>query len=105
VAPAYVYFASDDATYTTGEVLGITGGKPVSWAGRSTAKPSPAPSRPARPRPARPRPCAAPLSAAPDSGAPAQRCPAKPGPAKPGSVNRAGLADRASRSTGQPWSA
>ena len=30
VAPAYVYFASDDATYTTGEVLGITGGKPVS---------------------------------------------------------------------------
>src|SRR5690242_18153270 len=33
VAPAYVYFASDDATYTTGEVLGITGGKPVSWAG------------------------------------------------------------------------
>ncbi|MFI5891276.1 SDR family oxidoreductase [Actinoplanes sp. NPDC051513] len=30
VAPAYVYFASDDASYTTGEVLGITGGKPVS---------------------------------------------------------------------------
>jgi NAD(P)-dependent dehydrogenase (short-subunit alcohol dehydrogenase family) len=30
VAPAYVYFASDDATYTTGEVLGVTGGKPVS---------------------------------------------------------------------------
>ncbi|WP_433301804.1 SDR family oxidoreductase [Actinoplanes sp. CA-030573] len=30
VAPAYVYFASDDASYTTGEVLGVTGGKPVS---------------------------------------------------------------------------
>jgi NAD(P)-dependent dehydrogenase (short-subunit alcohol dehydrogenase family) len=30
LAPAYVYFASDDASYTTGEVLGITGGKPVS---------------------------------------------------------------------------
>jgi NAD(P)-dependent dehydrogenase (short-subunit alcohol dehydrogenase family) len=28
VAPAYVYFASDDASYTTGEVLGDTGGKP-----------------------------------------------------------------------------
>jgi len=30
VAPAYVYFASDEASYTTGEVLGVTGGKPVS---------------------------------------------------------------------------
>ncbi|GIF18856.1 NAD(P)-dependent dehydrogenase (short-subunit alcohol dehydrogenase family) [Actinoplanes tereljensis] len=30
LAPAYVYFASDDSSYTTGEVLGITGGKPVS---------------------------------------------------------------------------
>jgi NAD(P)-dependent dehydrogenase (short-subunit alcohol dehydrogenase family) len=27
LAPAYVYFASDDASYTTGEVLGVTGGK------------------------------------------------------------------------------
>jgi NAD(P)-dependent dehydrogenase (short-subunit alcohol dehydrogenase family) len=30
VAPAYVYFASQESSYTTGEVLGITGGKPVS---------------------------------------------------------------------------
>ena len=30
LAAAYVYFASDDAGYTTGEVLGVTGGKPVS---------------------------------------------------------------------------
>nr|WP_229073149.1 SDR family oxidoreductase [Actinoplanes sp. DH11] len=30
LAAAYVYFASQDASYTTGEVLGITGGKPVS---------------------------------------------------------------------------
>ena len=30
LAPAYVYFASNDSSYTTGEVLGITGGKPVS---------------------------------------------------------------------------
>ena len=30
LAPAYVYFASDESSYTTGEVLGITGGKPVS---------------------------------------------------------------------------
>nr|WP_197538071.1 SDR family oxidoreductase [Actinoplanes missouriensis] len=30
LAPAYVYFASSDSSYTTGEVLGITGGKPVS---------------------------------------------------------------------------
>jgi NAD(P)-dependent dehydrogenase (short-subunit alcohol dehydrogenase family) len=30
LAPAYVYFASDDSSYTTGEVLGVTGGMPVS---------------------------------------------------------------------------
>jgi len=30
VAPAYVYFASDESSYTTGEVFGVTGGKPVS---------------------------------------------------------------------------
>jgi NAD(P)-dependent dehydrogenase (short-subunit alcohol dehydrogenase family) len=30
LAAAYVYFASQDSSYTTGEVLGITGGKPVS---------------------------------------------------------------------------
>jgi NAD(P)-dependent dehydrogenase (short-subunit alcohol dehydrogenase family) len=30
VAPAYVYFAAEDSSYTTGEVLGVTGGKPVS---------------------------------------------------------------------------
>ncbi|WP_067497084.1 glucose 1-dehydrogenase [Actinoplanes sp. TFC3] len=30
LAPAYVYFASQESSYTTGEVLGITGGKPVS---------------------------------------------------------------------------
>jgi NAD(P)-dependent dehydrogenase (short-subunit alcohol dehydrogenase family) len=30
LAPAYVYFASAESSYTTGEVLGITGGKPVS---------------------------------------------------------------------------
>jgi NAD(P)-dependent dehydrogenase (short-subunit alcohol dehydrogenase family) len=30
LAAAYVYFASRDSSYTTGEVLGITGGKPVS---------------------------------------------------------------------------
>jgi NAD(P)-dependent dehydrogenase (short-subunit alcohol dehydrogenase family) len=30
VAPAYVYFAGAESSYTTGEVLGITGGKPVS---------------------------------------------------------------------------
>lgn len=30
LAAAYVYFASHDSSYTTGEVLGITGGKPVS---------------------------------------------------------------------------
>ncbi|WP_328466279.1 SDR family oxidoreductase [Actinoplanes sp. NBC_00393] len=30
LAAAYVYFAGPDSSYTTGEVLGITGGKPVS---------------------------------------------------------------------------
>ena len=30
LAPAYVYFASGESSYTTGEVLGVTGGKPVS---------------------------------------------------------------------------
>jgi NAD(P)-dependent dehydrogenase (short-subunit alcohol dehydrogenase family) len=30
LAPAYVYFAGQESSYTTGEVLGITGGKPVS---------------------------------------------------------------------------
>ncbi|WP_306208766.1 SDR family oxidoreductase [Actinoplanes sp. RD1] len=30
LAPAYVYFATNESSYTTGEVLGITGGKPVS---------------------------------------------------------------------------
>ncbi|MBL7260335.1 SDR family oxidoreductase [Paractinoplanes lichenicola] len=30
LASAYVYFASPESSYTTGEVLGITGGKPVS---------------------------------------------------------------------------
>jgi NAD(P)-dependent dehydrogenase (short-subunit alcohol dehydrogenase family) len=30
VAPAFVYFASQESSYTTGEVLGVTGGKPVS---------------------------------------------------------------------------
>ena len=30
LAAAYVYFAAPDSSYTTGEVLGITGGKPVS---------------------------------------------------------------------------
>jgi len=30
LAPAYVYFAGPESSYTTGEVLGITGGKPVS---------------------------------------------------------------------------
>jgi NAD(P)-dependent dehydrogenase (short-subunit alcohol dehydrogenase family) len=29
LAPAYVFFASQDSSYVTGEVLGITGGKPV----------------------------------------------------------------------------
>jgi NAD(P)-dependent dehydrogenase (short-subunit alcohol dehydrogenase family) len=30
VAPAYVYFASQESSFTTGEVLGVTGGRPVS---------------------------------------------------------------------------
>ncbi|GAB2596076.1 oxidoreductase [Paractinoplanes abujensis] len=30
LAPAYVYFASPESSYTNGEVLGVTGGKPVS---------------------------------------------------------------------------
>jgi NAD(P)-dependent dehydrogenase (short-subunit alcohol dehydrogenase family) len=30
LAPAYVYFASPESSYTTGEVLGVTGGTPVS---------------------------------------------------------------------------
>ncbi|MDY7090061.1 MAG: SDR family oxidoreductase [Actinomycetota bacterium] len=30
LAPAYVYFAGHESSYTTGEVLGVTGGKPVS---------------------------------------------------------------------------
>jgi NAD(P)-dependent dehydrogenase (short-subunit alcohol dehydrogenase family) len=30
LAPAYVYFASAESSYTTGEILGVTGGKPVS---------------------------------------------------------------------------
>ncbi|MBM9465830.1 SDR family oxidoreductase [Nakamurella sp. YIM 132084] len=29
VAPAYVFFASQEASYVTGETLGVTGGKPV----------------------------------------------------------------------------
>ncbi len=28
LAPAYVYFASPESSYVTGEVLGVTGGKP-----------------------------------------------------------------------------
>jgi NAD(P)-dependent dehydrogenase (short-subunit alcohol dehydrogenase family) len=28
-APAFVFFASTDSTYTTGEMLGVAGGKPV----------------------------------------------------------------------------
>jgi NAD(P)-dependent dehydrogenase (short-subunit alcohol dehydrogenase family) len=29
LAPAYVFFASQESSYITGEVLGVTGGKPV----------------------------------------------------------------------------
>ncbi|MFC0111265.1 SDR family oxidoreductase [Kibdelosporangium aridum] len=29
LAPAYVYFASQESSYVTGEVLGVTGGKPL----------------------------------------------------------------------------
>jgi hypothetical protein len=30
LAPAYVFLVSDDSTYITGEVIGVTGGKPLS---------------------------------------------------------------------------
>lgn len=30
LAPAYVFFASEESSYVTGEVLGVTGGKPLS---------------------------------------------------------------------------
>jgi NAD(P)-dependent dehydrogenase (short-subunit alcohol dehydrogenase family) len=29
LAPAYVFLASDDSTYITGERIGVTGGKPL----------------------------------------------------------------------------
>jgi NAD(P)-dependent dehydrogenase (short-subunit alcohol dehydrogenase family) len=29
LAPAYVFFASQESSYVTGEVLGVTGGKPL----------------------------------------------------------------------------
>ena len=30
VAPAFVYFASQESSYVTGEVLAVTGGRPMS---------------------------------------------------------------------------
>jgi NAD(P)-dependent dehydrogenase (short-subunit alcohol dehydrogenase family) len=30
LAPAYVFFASSESSYVTGEVLGVTGGSPIS---------------------------------------------------------------------------
>ena len=30
LAPVYVFLASDDSTYITGEIIGVTGGKPLS---------------------------------------------------------------------------
>lgn len=29
LAPAYVFFASQESSYVTGEILGVTGGKPT----------------------------------------------------------------------------
>lgn len=29
LAPAYVFFASQESSYVTGEVLGVTGGQPL----------------------------------------------------------------------------
>jgi hypothetical protein len=29
VAPAYVYFASQESSYVSGEVIGVTGGTPL----------------------------------------------------------------------------